>query len=50
MDRTKLPPLDPLRGFDAAARHLSFTRAAAELGHCATASFSQFNARSALSG
>ena len=31
MDRTKLPPLDPLRGFDAAARHLSFTRAAAEL-------------------
>lgn len=27
----KLPSLDPLRGFDAAARHLSFTRAAAEL-------------------
>ena len=27
----KLPPLDPLRGFIAAARHLSFTRAAAEL-------------------
>src|SRR5476651_1217234 len=26
-----LPPLDLLRGFDAAARHLSFTRAAAEL-------------------
>lgn len=31
--RTKrdLPPLDTLRGFDAAARHLSFTRAADEL-------------------
>lgn len=27
----KLPPLDPLRGFIAAARHMSFTRAAAEL-------------------
>ncbi|MDK9723695.1 MAG: LysR substrate-binding domain-containing protein [Sterolibacteriaceae bacterium MAG5] len=27
----KLPSLDPLKGFDAAARHLSFTRAAAEL-------------------
>ncbi len=27
----KLPPLDALRGFDAAARHLSFARAAAEL-------------------
>ena len=26
-----LPPLDPLRGFLAAARHLSFTQAAAEL-------------------
>src|ERR1700752_3445036 len=26
-----LPPLDFLRGFDAAARHLSFTRAASEL-------------------
>jgi LysR family glycine cleavage system transcriptional activator len=26
-----LPPLDLLRGFDAAARHLSFTKAAAEL-------------------
>src|SRR5438309_508486 len=26
-----LPPLDLLRGFEAAARHLSFTRAAAEL-------------------
>lgn len=33
MDRTllNLPPLDPLRGFVAAARHLSFTRAADEL-------------------
>ena len=33
MDRTlsRLPPLDPLRGFVAAARHLSFTRAAEEL-------------------
>lgn len=28
---SQLPPLDPLRGFVAAARHLSFTRAAAEL-------------------
>lgn len=27
----KLPSLDPLKGFDAAARHLSFTKAAAEL-------------------
>lgn len=27
----KLPSLDPLKGFEAAARHLSFTRAAAEL-------------------
>src|SRR5258708_5592782 len=26
-----LPPLDLLRGFESAARHLSFTRAAAEL-------------------
>src|SRR5215210_6721303 len=26
-----LPPLDFLRGFEAAARHLSFTKAAAEL-------------------
>ena len=33
MDQTllRLPPLDPLRGFLAAARHLSFTRAADEL-------------------
>ncbi len=29
--RGRLPPLDALKGFDAAARHLSFTRAAAEL-------------------
>ena len=29
--RRDLPPLDTLRGFDAAARHLSFTRAAEEL-------------------
>ena len=29
--RRDLPPLDALRGFDAAARHLSFTRAAEEL-------------------
>lgn len=27
----KLPALDPLKGFEAAARHLSFTKAAAEL-------------------
>lgn len=32
----QLPPLDPLRGFVAAARHLSFTRAADEL--CVTQS------------
>ncbi|MBK9445490.1 MAG: LysR family transcriptional regulator [Betaproteobacteria bacterium] len=37
MDKTveqhagRLPPLDALKGFDAAARHLSFTRAAAEM-------------------
>lgn len=30
-DRRNLPSLDPLKGFDAAARHLSFTKAAAEL-------------------
>ncbi|MBL6750643.1 MAG: LysR family transcriptional regulator [Nevskia sp.] len=29
--RRRLPPLDLLRGFEAAARHLSFTKAAAEL-------------------
>jgi LysR family glycine cleavage system transcriptional activator len=28
----RLPPLNPLRAFEAAARHLSFTRAAEELG------------------
>ena len=28
---SRLPALDPLKGFDAAARHLSFTRAAEEL-------------------
>lgn len=27
----RLPALDPLKGFEAAARHLSFTKAAAEL-------------------
>ncbi len=32
-----LPPLDLLRGFEAAARHLSFTRAAAELFHTQSA-------------
>src|SRR5437879_2888704 len=31
MPRRNLPPLNALRGFDAAARHLSFTRAAEEL-------------------
>lgn len=30
--RRVLPPLNPLRMFEAAARHVSFTRAAAELG------------------
>src|SRR4051812_5891088 len=33
----KLPPLIELRAFDAAARHLSFMRAAAELGVTPTA-------------
>jgi LysR family glycine cleavage system transcriptional activator len=33
----KLPPLSELRAFDAAARHLSFTKAAAELGVTPTA-------------
>lgn len=34
MDRLprRMPPLNPLRAFEAAARHLSFTRAADELG------------------
>jgi LysR family glycine cleavage system transcriptional activator len=31
MDASMLPPLNPLHVFDVAARHLSFTRAAAEL-------------------
>jgi DNA-binding transcriptional LysR family regulator len=31
MHKSDLPPLEPLRAFDAAARHLSFTRAAEEL-------------------
>ena len=31
MSKLVLPPLNALRGFEAAARHLSFTRAAAEL-------------------
>ncbi len=31
MNRDRLPSLDPLKGFESAARHLSFTRAAAEL-------------------
>jgi len=29
--KNRLPPLDPLIAFEAAARHLSFTRAAEEL-------------------
>jgi hypothetical protein len=33
----KLPPLVELRAFDAAARHLSFLKAAAELGVTPTA-------------
>jgi LysR family glycine cleavage system transcriptional activator len=33
----KLPPLIELRAFDAAARHLSFKKAAAELGVTPTA-------------
>jgi LysR family transcriptional regulator, glycine cleavage system transcriptional activator len=31
MDKRKLPPLGSLQGFEAAARHLSFTKAADEL-------------------
>jgi len=31
MARRRLPPLNHLRAFEAAARHVSFTRAAAEL-------------------
>ena len=31
MRKDDLPPLEALRAFDAAARHLSFTRAAEEL-------------------
>ena len=31
MRKRRLPPLNALRGFDAAARHLSFTKAAEEL-------------------
>jgi LysR family glycine cleavage system transcriptional activator len=31
MDRRRLPPLNALRAFEAAARHMSFNRAAAEL-------------------
>ena len=31
MPARRLRSLDPVRGFEAAARHLSFTRAAAEL-------------------
>src|SRR5690242_4594243 len=31
MNSRSLPALDPLKGFEAAARHLSFTKAAAEL-------------------
>src|SRR4030095_5517949 len=34
---TKLPPLIELRAFEAAARHLSFKKAAAELGLTPTA-------------
>src|SRR5215469_3951542 len=34
---TKLPPLIELRAFDAVARHLSFKKAAAELGGTPTA-------------
>lgn len=37
MARRRLPPLNGLRAFEAAARHLSFTRAAAELNVTQTA-------------
>ena len=40
MLKSRLPPLDPLIAFEAAARHLSFTRAAAEL-HLSQAAVSQ---------
>src|ERR687898_663200 len=32
LDMPKLPPLSAIRAFEAAARHLSFTKAAEELG------------------
>ena len=31
MDRRRLPPLNALRAFESAARHMNFTRAAEEL-------------------
>ena len=31
MDRRRLPPLNALRAFETAARHMNFTRAAEEL-------------------
>jgi len=40
MLKNRLPPLDPLIAFEAAARHLSFTRAAEEL-HLSQAAISQ---------
>ena len=44
----KLPPLIELRAFDAAARHLSFKKAAAELGVTPTAISHQIRHAGAL--
>ena len=44
----KLPPLIELRAFDAAARHLSFKKAAAELGVTPTAISHQITAVGAI--
>src|SRR5258707_3285422 len=45
-----LPPLDLLRGFESAARHLSFTRAAAELFLTQSAVSRQIQARETRTG
>ncbi|HEX7403827.1 MAG TPA: LysR family transcriptional regulator [Usitatibacter sp.] len=45
-----LPPLDLLRGFESAARHLSFTRAAAELFLTQSAVSRQIQALEAFTG
>lgn len=50
MVRRGLPPLSALRAFEAAARHLSFSRAAAELGLTPTAISHQIRALEAQCG